>query len=252
MNISHEKKFPKSKNGLQCLTPCYPANSWTIHPITLRYHKSTNPYCHVGLSISNDPNKIEEIDDCYNPISKDELDKIDVDFLIPLFDFNCNHFLILYNNIKNLADGMEYLEKKKYTSINTRARVVNCLLKVHGNHIEIVDQRLVDFFIELAKKKWINIMYDVLNKYIYANSENVKFIRPQTNNISYNDYKIERINFIIMKFLVYDEMYKFLNRYIKHRMDNWKYIENHIENIMNEYIIYISNKIDITLEGSNK
>ena len=105
MNKFDDKKFPKSKTGLQCLTPCYPADLWTLHPITLRYHKSNYPYCHVGLAIGEDSNKIEEVDGCYNPISVEDYNKLDIDILIPLIDFNCKHFLVLYNNIKSLNDG---------------------------------------------------------------------------------------------------------------------------------------------------
>lgn len=248
MNNLDEQKFPKSKNGLQCITPCYPADLWTINPITLRFHTSNLPYCHVNLNIDEEGNELE-VDGCYNPISIKDYSEMNVDILVPTIDFNCKHFLILFNNIKNLEDGMEYLEKKKYTSTTTRARVVNCILKVYGENIEIVDQRLVDFFIELAKKKWINQIYDRLYMYVYADEKGVRFIDPKFNNLSYSDYKIERINFLISLFMNYDEMYKFINRYLKYRKDNWDNIENYIENIRDDYIVYIENKIYITIEN---
>ncbi|ARF09238.1 hypothetical protein Catovirus_2_187 [Catovirus CTV1] len=247
MNNSTNTKFPKSQSGLQCLSPCYPADLSTIHPITLRYYKSDFPYCHVTYKIGEDQNVIDDIDKCYNPISMDEYKKMSVDILIPLIDFNCKHFLIIFNNIKTLEDGMEYLEKKKYTSVVTRSRVVNCILKVYGDSMEIIDQRLVDFFIELAKKKWIMSIYNALHIYVYSNESIIKFINPKDNMSTYNDYKIERINYLISKFINFDEMYKFLNKYFNHRKEKWNDIENFIENIKSDFIIYIENKINHSL-----
>lgn len=247
MNNIDNMKFGKSQSGLQCLSPCYPADLSTIHPITLRYYNANFPYCHVNNKINSETNDIEDIDKCFNPISADDYGKLNVDILIPLIDFNCNYFLVIFNNIKSLEDGMEYLDKKKYTSINTRARVVNCILKVYGDNIEIVDQRLIEFFIELAKKKWINLIYNATYKYIYADEKAVKFITPKNNHLNYNDYKIERINYIIVKFINFDEMYKFINRYLDHNRNNLNNIENYIENIKNDLIIYIENKITLSL-----
>lgn len=249
MSNINDRRYPKSKSGLQCITPCYPADLWTIHPTTLRYHTSNLPYCHVNLNINSEYENLE-VDGCYNPISLKDYSEMDVDILMPLIDFNCKHFLIIFNNIKTYEDGMEYLEKKKYTSPVTRARVVNCLLKVYGENIEIVDQRLVDFFIELVKKKWIVYIYDSIYKYIYADEKIVKFINPNDNYLGYSDYKIERINYIVANFINYDEMYKYINRYIRYRKDTWDNIDNYIESIKNDFVSYIENKINITLEKS--
>lgn len=247
MNNSDNIKFPKSQSGLQCLSPCYPADLSTIHPITLRYYKPNFPYCHVTYNVNENPNGINEVDRCYNPISMKDYNNLSVDILIPMIDFNCNYFLVIFYNIKNLEEGMEYIEKKRYTSILTRARVVNCILKVYGENIEVVDQRLIDFFIELAKKKWINYIYDVIYKYVYADEKIVKFIDPKDNFLNYNDYKVERINYIISKFINFDEMYKYINKYLNYRKEKWNDIENYIDSIENDFIIYIENKINMTL-----
>lgn len=252
MNNEDKNKFPKSQSGLQCLSPCYPADLPTLHPITLRYHTSDLPYCHVTNKVNEDGtdnihNGINEIDTCFNPISINEYKKLNVDILIPILNFNCKYFLVVFYNIKNLEEGLNYIDKKKYTSILTRARIIDCILKVYGENIEIIDQRFIDFFIELAKKKWIVNIYNSIYTYIYADENIVKFINPKNNYLNYNDYKVERINFIIVKFINYDEMYKFINKYISYKKDKWNDIENFINNIEYEFIIYIETKINITL-----
>lgn len=247
MNKNENVKFPKSQSGLQCLSPCYPADLSTIHPLTLRYYKSNFPYCHVTYKVGDNPNEIDDIDRCYNPISIDDYSKLSVDVLIPLIDFNCKHFLLVFNDIKTLNDGMEYLEKKKYTSVNTRARVINCIFKIHGESIEVVDQRLVDFIIEIIKKKWIVQLYDRVNQYIFVDEKEIKFVDSKNNDLNYNDYKVERINYIITKFVNYDEIYKFINKFISYRKEIWDSIENYIEYIKNDFINYVENKIIASL-----
>lgn len=239
----NSKKFPKSQSGLQCITPCYPANTWTINPITLRYHKSDLPYCHVNYKINESNGKVEEIDKCFNPLSEEEYKNLDIDYVIPSFNFDCSQFLFLFNNIKSLSDGMMYLEKKKYTSVNTRQRIVNCLFKIYGKEIDASSTIIIDFFVEYAKKKWINGIYQSINKYIYTDGQSVYFVNGTNNKLAPDDYKIERMNYIIDKFVTYDEMYKFIFRYIKYRYNDWENIDNFMEDIKITYFEYIKEKI---------
>lgn len=248
--MNDDDNYPKSKTGLQCLTPCYPPNTWTIHPTTLRYHTSNKPYCHVGYKVNEDTGTIDEIDECYNPIDSDNIADIDINTLVPLIDINCKYFLIIFYNLRSIEDIMEYLDKKKYTSLRTRERIVNCFFQLYYSNIELIDERLIDFFIELSKKKWSLFMYNEFNEYIYADENIVKFIDKDHNNLKYNDYRIERINYLVLQFFNHDEIYKFIYRYLNFLQTHDEVIDDYIFDIKNRYSDYIHSKIINTIENN--
>ena len=239
MKTINNKKYPKSKSGIQCITPCYPSNLWTLNPITFRYHTANEPYCHI----SNDPEQLNrEIDSCNNAISIEQYNESMLELLYPSFEFDCKYFLNVYNNIKNLEDGLNYLHEKKYVSIYTRARVVECLLKEFGKNIEIIDDRLVDFFIELVKKKWLPELYARVHTYIGILNDSV--IISDSNELEFDEYKIERINYLIENFINKEVVTNYLFTYIENNIKNWDEIQNQLENIKIDFLIFLHDKIN--------
>ena len=242
--MDDNKKFPKSKSGLQCLTPCIPANQWSLNPITFRYHRYTEPYCHV---FTVDDGIEKEIDKCYNPISIDEYKNMQLDMMYPELVFDCRQFLYYYNDIKNLSEGIEYLENKKSSPIETRARIVNCLLKEYIKEIDIIDKQFSNFFVEYFKKKIIDKLYNEIGKYIQI--INNKIVIGEPKNID-NNNKNKKIEYIIDKFINYEEVSKYLTRYIEKNKN--ARINEYIKDISLTFIKYIENKILVTLDNFKK
>lgn len=111
----------------------------------------------------------------------------------------------------------------------------------------MIDQRVVDFYFDLIKRDWIHDIYNKLNKYIGISDDKIKLIQPRQNKLQPIEYNVERFNFILEKFITSDELHKFLAKFIKNRKANWNEITNPSENIKNDLIDYVENRIKLTL-----
>lgn len=247
-------KYPKSKNNLQCIGPCYQAGTTIVHPLTLEYVTDKyNPFCPVKEweYIDTETNKkiIRTTDICYHPTESKDLSgkEFEMNILTPSIDFNDEQFLKIFYNIHSFEDAINWIDNKKYSPILTRLRIIDCAWNAYGKNVNIIDHRVVDFYIEVTKKKWIQDIYKHLNKYIHISDGKVMLGNPKENKLSPKDEVIVRTNFLIDRFINSDQMYKFLIRYLKYRKDEWDNIISHSINIKNDLIKYIENKINLTI-----
>jgi hypothetical protein len=251
--ISKDHKYNKSKLGFNCLGPCYEPGTYVIHPITLNYvFDKDYPFCHVNEFLYVDPEtgkkQIRYHDRCYNPTKdKDQsaAKKLKAtNMLLPFIEFKCDQFLKIYNNIFTFEDAVLWIEKKKQSPINTRARIFECAMESYGKDIDIIDQQLSGFLIEYVSVKWIDSIYDKINKYIEIKDDKIKLVNKTNPN---NEFEDEKKSYIISKFINSDEIHKFMIKYIKHRKSEWSTIENHLERMKSDYLQYIENKVKITV-----
>lgn len=255
---SYNKSYPKSKNGFQCIGPCYQSNTTIVHPITLEYiTDKSNPFCPVGQweYTDRDTGKktIKTTDACHHPTDNKDLSgkEFEISILTPNIDFNDTQFLKIYYNIYSFEDAVNWCDTRKYLPVLTRLRIMDCALTAYGNDLNIVDHRTVDFFIEIFKTKWINDIYNNIGKYISIDNDIIKLAQPKIDtkeNKENNADKHIKYNYIKTKFINNDEIYKFLLKYIKYRKDKWETIKYHSDNIKNDFIIYLENKIKTTLD----
>ena len=248
-NLNNDIKYSKSKNNFQCIGPCYPANTTIIHPITFDLVTQDNPFCPIVPveRVFPDGDKlILNADTCLKPTNENNIN-LGIEMLVPYFDFNYSQFLKIYYSIFSFEDALSYIENKKYIPISTKIRILECAWKSFGKEIDIIDQRLVDIYIEIIKKKWIDNIYKQINSYINIIDNNIKIVEPEYNRLRPNEFIVERTNYIINKFFTHDIVYKFLTKYIKHRKDEWDNIGNHNEKIKYDIIDYITNKIKLTI-----
>jgi hypothetical protein len=257
MNNNSENKYPKSKNKFQCLGPCYQPGTTIIHPITLEYITDLEkPFCPVKEWTYEDPatgKKTDRyLDTCYGPVENKDLSgkELELNILTPYIDFNSEQFLKIYYNIYSFEDAIEWLNKKKYVTLTTKLRIVDCAWNAYGKDMTLIDDRIVDFYVDVIKRKWIKEYYKKFNTYIYSDETTIKFIDPEKNTLNINDYIVNRTNFLIEKFINYEEVYKFINKYIKHRKSEWGSIRNHSNNIQNDLSDYIYNKIKLTIDAN--
>jgi len=246
-----ETKYQVGKNGYQCIGPCYPKDTYIIHPNTMHVITSKDDsFCPVSLWDVNGVEQQNAIDYCYKPIPHSEIKNQDIsmDIVNPKIIFTCDYFLVVYNNIFSYDDFIVWLNNSKTEPLLTRKRIINCVLNVYGENIIIIDKQLVEFFSELIKKYWINDIYKNINKYISVKDNVIDFTEPSKNNLTINDKKIERVNYIINNLLNEQDISKFLIKYISANKEKWKSINNHIEQMEHDIIIYLINKIKTTLK----
>lgn len=251
------KKYPKSKNKFQCLGPCYQPSTFVVHPTLLELVTNREqPFCPVNewmyTDLKTGKQDLKLTDICFNPTeSSNIVDKeLEINILTPYIDFNIEHFLKIYYDIFSFEDAMDWFEKYKYLPIDTHVRIQKSSLRIFGKKIDIVDQRFIDFFIMLIKKKHIYDIYDVINKYIGYDEKTKELIliEPNHNILKESEYHKERVNYIIEIFLNKDDVYKFVLRYFKYRKDKWDSINDHTETMVIDLIEYIINKIKIMLK----
>jgi hypothetical protein len=250
------KKYPKSKHNFQCLGPCYYAGTKIRHPITLQIvtNQDNFPFCAVSKWTTTDPKtgnqRDELIDGCYNPVhmTSDELINAEINMLLPLVEFNVEQFLKMFYKIFSFEDGIAWIESNKHKPFLTKVRILRCILKVYGKDIEIIDNRIVDFFIEIIKFTFAKELYTNLSKYVKYTNNEFYLSESDNNNIEIKDIETLKLNYLLKTFVNSDEIHKFLMRYIRNRKDNWNDINDHINNALSDLIIYIENKINMTLQ----
>jgi len=250
--INNIKKYPKSKKGFQCLGPCREKNVPSIHPILLDTIISNNPYCPVAGYQVYDKNEKKYntlyIDDCNKVDTNIKHDKDDdlLNNLLPYMDFNIKDFLLIFYDIKSFEDGIDVIAKQ--INFRTKIRLFESMLNVFGKNIDIIDHRIIDFFIELVKSTYATKLYEALSSYIDidVNTNKVKISKTVKKNKKKDDNVIIKTNFIIKSFINSDITSKFLFKYFKNKKEVWENIYNYVEDMINEFINYIINIINVS------
>lgn len=249
------KKYPKSKHNFQCLGPCYYPSTMIVHPTQLDIVSDFgHPFCPVEEWKSRDPKTGKELnvstDTCLNPTeSKNIINKeLEMNILTPYIDFTADQFLKIYYNIYSFKDGIDWLEENKDIPFLTKERVINALLYAYGQQLDIFDQRFTNFFIEYVKKTGIRNIYNKINKYIGIENGEIYLENKNLNKLESNEKCVERINYIVTKFLNVDDIAKFLMRYLNNNKNDWLDMRDHLNNMILKYIDYIINKIELTIK----
>lgn len=252
MNIYDDVKFDnlinrtyqKSYGGYQCLGPCYSPGTWIVHPITLDYITHKNQYfCPTEDHLVKDDKTGKEykmvIDMCKKTDDVD-INLMQFNILSPRIDFDCEQFLKIYYKIYSFENAINWI-KKNSASYFTILRVLECSWKIYGNNLNILSDRLVEIYIDIIKKKWINVIYKEIKNYITIKDNKIYFSNKDNNN---NNNKIEKINFILDKLVNKNNIYKILEMHIIKNNKNWGKITNHGHKILDEIIKYFINKIN--------
>jgi hypothetical protein len=251
MDLMNEKKYPISKNKHQCIGPCYYENTPFVNPITGQYFTLDNPACPIYDEEIID-GKVENVyvDTCNKPtVSKTTKDEsLEIQMALPFFALDTSFFLRKYYNIYSFEHAIEWLEKKKNSPMKTKNRVIECAWIAFGNEIDILDQRITNYYLDLIKKNWIGKIVSELEGYISIDPKSKTISIEEHNKKNINEkYRTEKTNYILEKFIDRDDIYKFLIKYIKYHQKTWDVIENHHEQILLDLIEYIKKKISISV-----
>lgn len=246
------KKYPKSVKNFQCLGPCMHPGTEALHPTYLSKITADHPFCPVTEWTHYDPKKqhtvVEYLDACVNPTGS-EINNEDVimNLLVPHLVFRPNDFLKVYYNIFTFESCIDWIEKNHFVTLTTKERLVNLALASYGKNIEILDQRFVDFFIDYLTNKYLYEIYEKIHMYIGVdkNGKNIELMKEHT--LKKEDSMKDRLNYIVKVFIDRDEITKFSLRYLKHRKNLWEDINDHLHNMVLDFVEYINKKILITL-----
>lgn len=243
-----KKKFSIGLNGQQCIGPCYPADSKIIHPITLEMKSiQDEPFCPTMGWFDKRDNREKWTDACLIADQKKDIDygKVDISYVLPILGINCEIFLKLYYDVYSFEGAMDTITNNRMP-FNTQLRLINCAWKVYGSNIDIINDQLINFYINIIKKEWIKDIYPYVSTYIYADDKNI-YLKENNDDIQFN--QIEKINFFNKKFNNQQFIYKTISSYISTNKSNWDKIIDHNKNIKNYYIDYVINKMENTINS---
>lgn len=246
-----ETKFPISINNKHCIGPCYPSGTYIMHPLTLEYiTDSKNPFCPTERWFNEKENRYQRIDSCLIASKQEDIDKMQVElsFIIPTFYFDCEHFLKVYYEIYSFEGANDWVIQNIKDPIFSNLRIMDCAWKIYGSNLNIISDQLIDFYIYVIKKEWIKDIYPIVSKYIYIDENNNIYLQKDENNNDPNDKQVEKINFLIKKFISKQLIYNVLYDYIETNKSDWNSIKNHNRLIEDYLIKYILNKIHKTIE----
>jgi hypothetical protein len=248
---NNKKNYPKSINNLQCLGPCYEKNTSILHPTRFRTVTSIDSaFCPTTEHDGEDPITHESIklytDKCLNPTHvKDELSSASI--LAPRSEFSKELFLAVYYEINSFEECIEWLDNNSHLPLKTQIRVVNAVLSVFGDNLQLIDDKFVKFFISYIKSYEIQGIYDKVYKYIGISKDSVLIVDERSNKLDKKDMQIERMNYIVSKFLNEDSIKNFLLKYTQSFSD-WKIINDNLYNMSLTLTEYIIKKVKLQTE----
>ena len=237
----------KGLNNQPCIGPCLPKDTVILHPIYLypitdHDHK---PFCPT-FEWTNELGKRFSHDTCTAATIPDKINKKDLELLyaIPNFGFDCEQFLKNYYDLYSFESVTEWLYSEN-NNLNTKLRVMNCAFAAFGNNSYILNDQLIDFYIEIIKKLWINDIYTIIYQYITVTNNNIYFKKNDDNK---KDNKIEKINFFLDKFVTRSTIYNVLKNFLEINKSNWKDIKNYNNELKKYYMDHVLNKIKTAIK----
>jgi hypothetical protein len=244
-----KEKYPISVNAQQCIGPCYYSNTRIIHPLTLdEIAEVDHNFCPVNTFIYTDPksgkSKLSNIDLCYVPTSRETRmdDLLRENVIAPQFIFSSEYFVKIYYRINNLEDLLKWLDENRMAPYRTKERVFNNSMVAYGEHLNIVDQRLVQFVNDIMLENLPKI-YRHIKKYIAIENDKIKLVDPETIN--------EIRNYIKEKFLGSDNIHQFMSKFIRYYKEDIS--DRHISYLLVDHMIdYITKRIKLTLEQTQE
>ena len=238
-------KYPKSKNNIQCIGPCYKANTTISHPTRsqLQVTQST-PFCPIGPIQKYNQNMQHNISytaECIFPTESEDIQHKESN-ITSISEFTKHLFLSYYYEIMSFENAIEWLDNNENCPLKTKIRIINCALSTYEIINNLIDERFVTFYIVFLKETKLNFIYKIIHENIELKDKKV-FI-SKNNKLKYDDYKIERMNYIVSKFLDKNNIYTFLVKYFKTKKTNVDlniltndlivYMQNIISNILND------------------
>jgi hypothetical protein len=245
------KKYPKSKNGKQCVGICYKKNTKIIHPIYSHVVTDLNKsFCPVAEFYEKENGKMvkKDIDECNENIQKMDYIYNEIDFLYPYVDFNISIFLNICYNINTFSDGLTWITDNSHLMLDTRERIFNLIIDAYSSQIDIVeisDNRIVDFLNILIRTKYSYTLKNLF-KFIHIDDKTVSLHEKSKDTSLYKKETDESIviktNYILKNIITTNNITNFLSKYFKEKIEQ-SIEKTQTEIMINKFIIYLTDNI---------
>ena len=197
----------------KCITPCIKKNSNIIHPTTYESITSDEDFCLSEPIYDSKDKKINQSIKCNDTEIIDENEYyVRMEEKFKDIYINSEIFLKIFYKLKSLEDIINWIEKNNHKPLNTRLRIIELGWDKYIDEYNLIDYRVTDFYVEIIKKKYMQLPIDKLSKYIKI--ENNKIFFGKGNIESNKKKELEIKNFIMEKLLNKDEINKFLVKYV--------------------------------------
>lgn len=238
-----KSRFPISINNQQCIGPCYPANEYITHPVNLDtvYLEENKPFCPTMPWKSREGELIKVVDECLKPDNMNSYtyEEIVLNYVAPNLSYTDKSFLKTLYDIASFESAIDWIFNNE-THLYSKLRIMNSAWKAYGIKADIINDQLLEFYVNIVKKEWIKTIYLNIAKFIYVDN---KKIYIKENDMSINDNKVEKINYFNKKFNTTQIMYEVLSLYLKENKSVWDDIVDHNDNIKKHYVKVIMEKI---------
>lgn len=192
INSSREYKFKniKSKDGYDCIGPCYPSNTIYYNPLTLTPAKSPFPSCPINKTeIIKSGEKVYIFSDKCNILDvNDEYLYFDIfDDSVQIANSSDNFLKQIYN-INNIADVIYYLNNSiDELPIYSQKRILKAMFEVYYKYVEFPK-----LFFSNRILKILNEIYfiddKITNKQIMADLDKINSDSLEIYNYLLNKY----------------------------------------------------------------
>jgi hypothetical protein len=262
-NIEQSKNgYPTSVNGQSCVGPCYYSNTHVIHPLTLEEIEGVeHNFCPVNTFIYTDlrtgKSKSSNIDLCFVPTARETImdDAQAENVVTPQFSFSSEYFVKVYYKINNLEDLLKWLEDNRQDPYKTKERVFNNSMAAYGEHLNIIDHRVVRFINDIMLEHLPKIYRHIKYYFVINNADNmIKLIDSQTQLIENNDDDVSHADHIVIirdyikeKFLGSDNIHQFMTKFIRYYKED--ITSKNLSHLLVDHMIdYITKRIKLTLD----
>ncbi len=230
----------------KCITPCIKKNSKIIHPTTYETITSEEDFCLTETEYNTKEKKINQKTKCDGEtLDENQYFERMEDKFKDIYR-NSEVFLKIFYKLKSLEDIINWIEKNNFKPLNTRLRIIELGWDNYIDEYNLIDYRVTDFYVEVIKKKYMQLLINRLSKYIKIDNNKIYFGKGDNETNKKKETEIK--NFIIEKLLNKDEINKFLVKYVDYVKDNKD--KNNLKNtdvLIKDIIEYFESKIKKSL-----
>lgn len=257
---SMEEKYPVSRNNYQCIGPCYPPDSFIIHPVTLNDDVRSYSMCPIHPTVVTDSTgtRVELYDFCSVPTAKAPTIGTSQQAALPTFKFDPVFFLKLYYNIGSLEEGFEWIDANADLPYKTKERVFNQIVVLYGNNLSLADHRLINHVHNIMTHN-IALIFRAIVKYVRiddSDKTNISLRPPLSSDSSVDISAIDKTTislvnaYIKSKLIGVSEINSFLNKFFRYGVSNIsvEQRDSFTKVVVDSMIDYIIQRIEVSFK----
>jgi len=119
-------------------------------------------FCPVYADPSDEISLSGFIDTCKLPDKN--INKTDLNLLIPEIPFDDKKFLKFYYDISSFAEAIEWATANIVNPYNNIRRVIDSAWRSYGDEANVIDYPLIDIYLHFAKTKWYRLLHKTIIK----------------------------------------------------------------------------------------